>query len=67
LSVDRLTIADITGRRVRRLARQVQMENGASRTWDLMDDRGQRVRPGVYLAVLRSGSKLFTEKITVVR
>jgi hypothetical protein len=67
LNVDRLTIADITGRRVRRLARQVQMENGGSRTWDLLDDRGQRVRPGVYLAVLRSGSKIFTEKITVLR
>ena len=67
LNVDRLTIADVTGRRVRRLARTVQMENGASRTWDLLDDRGQRVHPGVYLAVLRSGSNIYTEKITVVR
>jgi len=67
LSVDRLMIADVTGRRVRRLTGKVRMPSGEARSWDLRDDRGQRVQPGVYLAVLRSGPKVIMEKITILQ
>ncbi len=65
--VDRFAIVDVTGRRVRRLLRSRESLHGSdTRTWNLRDDAGNRVAPGVYLVVLRSGERVLTEKIVVL-
>ncbi len=45
----RVEIADVSGRRVRALLDGVQPAGDGAATWDGRDDRGARVRPGVYL------------------
>ena len=45
-----LTVHDLTGRRVRTLTAGGRSEHGASFTWDLRDDAGAGVPPGIYFA-----------------
>lgn len=45
----RVEIADVSGRRVRVLLDGMQPAGDGAASWDGRDDRGTRVRPGVYL------------------
>lgn len=67
VTIDRLSIVDIAGRRLKRLAaRGEELRDGDVKTWNLRDDAGNRVAPGVYLVVARSGSNVATKKIVVL-
>ncbi len=50
-----LTLFDIGGRRIVRLADGMMTAGAHAIPWDRRDDAGHRVGPGVYLARLRSG------------
>ena len=64
----RLSIFDASGREVRRLLEERELESGAhSRAWDLLDSSGRRVAPGVYLAVLESAGRRFARRLPVLR
>ncbi len=67
MKLDRFGIVDVAGRRVKRLAPRGQMvTDGTVKTWNLRDDAGNRVVPGVYLAVARFGASIVTKKIVVL-
>jgi hypothetical protein len=61
-------VLDVTGRHIRQLAtRSSQPAGETAWSWDLLDDRGQRVLPGVYRVVtLRNGERT-TAPIVVMR
>ncbi|MFH0778673.1 MAG: FlgD immunoglobulin-like domain containing protein [Candidatus Eisenbacteria bacterium] len=62
-----LKIFDVTGRLVRVL-RQGRMGPGQHSTlWDLREDNGRRVRPGVYLCTLNAGRSTSTKKLAVLQ
>ncbi len=58
-----LSIYDVLGRRVRTLLERSFYGNSLEVMWDGRDDRGEPVPGGVYVAVLRSGGKVRTQKI----
>jgi hypothetical protein len=61
-----LTVHDLSGRVVRTLVGDVRMEGGA--TWDLTDDRGREVPPGLYFARLaRSTGRSSVQRVVVLR
>ena len=64
-----LTIHDITGRNVRTLVKDGRGADGAGATWDLRDDAGRAVPPGVYLArlVQKNSGRVSVRRVTVVR
>jgi flagellar hook assembly protein FlgD len=55
---DRITICDIRGRVVRRIAIPTHALGLAQATWDGRDDRGALVPVGLYLAHRASGEAL---------
>ncbi len=63
----RLTIYDVTGRRVRELAAGPRPAGDNVLGWDLRDDRGREVSSGVYFARLESGQATLTQKLVKVR
>jgi hypothetical protein len=63
----RLEVLDAQGRRVRTLADGAWAAGGASVTWDLADDAGRRVPPGLYLARLAVDGASATRRVIVVR
>lgn len=66
--VVRLELLDVAGRRVRTLLDAAWPAGPGGTTWDLADDRGARVAPGVYLAALRvDGAVRATRRVIVVR
>jgi hypothetical protein len=58
-------VFDVTGRRVRHLARPEAFHGENVIVWDGLDDRGRRVGGGVYFAHCRAGKE--TEVLRVVR
>jgi glucose/arabinose dehydrogenase len=63
-----LVIFDLQGRIVRRLVGPEAEEARAhARTWDGSDDRGRRLPPGVYRAVLTAGGSVLERRTTRVR
>jgi flagellar hook capping protein FlgD len=52
----RLVILDVAGRRVREIESGWIDRGDHTRTWDLVDDAGRRVSPGLYFARLDAGS-----------
>ncbi len=52
----RLTIVDVSGRQVRDLRNGPAAAGSHTETWDLRDDAGHRVAPGLYFAALRAGA-----------
>ena len=63
----RLELFDAQGRRVRTLADGAWAAGAASITWDLADEAGHRVAPGLFLARLRVGGEGATRHVIVVR
>ena len=62
-----LAIYDVVGRLVRSLERGTRDPGTFSAVWDLRDERGRPVAPGVYLARLRSGGAVVTRTVVVSR
>ena len=58
---------DLEGRAVRTLANGVLDAGAHALEWDLTDDRGERVPPGLYLVRLRSGPGQVIRRLAVVR
>lgn len=61
----RLDIVDTSGRRVRELAAGGASGSAGGARWDLRDDSGRRVAPGVYWARLRAGTAQSRAKVVV--
>jgi aminopeptidase N len=62
-----LVIHDVRGRRVRTLI-DAPLAPGTHRAaWDGRDDRGRGVASGIYLYILRAGSRSLTRRMTIVR
>jgi hypothetical protein len=62
----RLTIHDVSGRRVRTLL-ETDVGPGDYRCmWDGRDEGGRRVSPGVFFCVLKSGREHSSAKIAVL-
>jgi len=62
-----LSVYDLGGRRVRKLAGERYPDGLHRLTWDVRDTRGQRVSPGVYLLEARRGQVVQTYKLIIVR
>lgn len=64
----RLSIHDLAGREVRRLANGEPTPAGDhTRAWWTDDERGSKVRPGIYLARLEAGSLRLARRVIVIR
>lgn len=63
----RLEVLDPQGRLVRTLADGAWAAGAASVTWDLADQSGRRVAPGLYLVRLRADGAAATRRVIVVR
>jgi glucose/arabinose dehydrogenase len=64
----RLTLYDALGRRVRQLVPEGDQEAGEHRVhWDGADETERAVAPGVYLARLVVGNRVFMRRIPLVR
>jgi hypothetical protein len=62
----RLEIMDLQGRTVRTLAQTSLAPGRYERAWDVRDDHGRRVPPGMYLARLRGASGVALRRIAVL-
>ncbi len=56
---------DISGRRMRVLANSSHQAGRGDTVWDLRDDSGHRVNPGIYLVTLRTGGSSSVRQIVV--
>ena len=54
---------DLSGRRVRTLTSGSRAAGHHRVVWDLRDDAGQRVKPGIYLVRLTAGRVSFTRRV----
>ena len=61
----RVSVVDICGRTVKKLADEVHGEGSA--TWDGCDDSGKRVAPGVYFVLVASEVRTVSTKIILLR
>lgn len=62
-----VALFDVTGRRVRTLARGVATPGRAESNWDLRDEGGARVSGGVYFARFVIGRDVRARKVVLVR
>ncbi len=62
-----LTIYDITGRKVRELVSERLSAGVHSVVWDGRDERGNPAASGVYLARLKSGGRMHSEKMLLMK
>jgi hypothetical protein len=62
-----LDVLDTSGRRVRTLIAGTASRGPNLATWDLRDDAGRRVAPGLYFARLRIGRDVRATRIAVLR
>lgn len=62
-----LDIFDADGRHVRNLARGSWPAGEHVLTWDLRNNRGESIRPGLYFGQLSADGQSFTTKLTTVR
>lgn len=65
--VVRVEVYDLTGRRVRTLARGQHEAGSTDLVWNLADEQGRRIPLGVYLVRAQIGSTVFTRRVNVVR
>jgi hypothetical protein len=61
------TVHDMLGRKIRTLASAAQGVGRYAVQWNVQDDDGQRVAPGVYWAKLRAGRLEKSVKVAVIR
>ena len=54
----RLSVLDVSGRVVRSLAAGTLDAGRFERSWDLLDESGRRVAPGLYFVTLESGTRI---------
>ena len=59
------TVIDLNGRAVRTLVRQSVAAGATSLDWDLRDDRGERVAPGIYFVRATAGGVADTRRLVV--
>jgi flagellar hook assembly protein FlgD len=59
-------ILDLSGRAVRTLQSGALSAGEHPLSWDLKDDSGRRVAPGLYFLVARGGAFQATQRLTVV-
>jgi len=62
-----LTLHDVTGRTVRRLASGPQPAGFHSVVWDGKDDKGRALPAGVYYCRMQAGATTETKRVTLVR
>ncbi len=62
-----LTIHDSQGRRVREVFTAGECQSFVEIEWDGKDDKGARVRPGIYFASLRSQGQKATVRVVCLR
>lgn len=62
-----VAIVDVSGRRLRGWSGLAAAAGVVQLSWDLSDDAGRRVPPGVYLASVRTGRDVLSRRILVVR
>lgn len=62
-----LTIFDITGREVRRVIDEYQLDGSYSVTWNGKDEAGQQLASGVYFARLNVNGALATMRMTLTK
>jgi hypothetical protein len=62
-----LEVFDAEGRRLRSLAAGTVSAGNHHTAWDLADDSGRRVNPGLYVVRLRTRDATLTRKLMVVR
>ncbi|MBI1798985.1 MAG: immune inhibitor A [Candidatus Eisenbacteria bacterium] len=63
----RLEVLDLAGRIVRRLASGPLAPGRYARGWDLSDEAGRRVPPGIYFARLEQSGRSLTRRLAIVR
>ena len=63
----RLTIFDITGRRIREIVNGFQEAGFQSALWEGTDDRGQPVSGGLYFYQLKAGEFVETRKMLLIK
>ncbi len=63
----RLEILDLAGRRVRLIADQALRADRYVGGWDLRDDAGRAVAPGLYLVRLAAAGRFATRRLVVLR
>ncbi len=63
----RLTVFDITGRRIRQLVNGYQEAGFQSALWEGTDDRGQPVSGGLYFYQLKAGEFVETRKMLLIK
>ena len=63
----RIDILDVAGRRLRTWTHLEAAPGAAELSWDLCDEAGRPVPPGVYLASVRSGATVLSRRILVLR
>ena len=61
-----LDVFDVAGRRVRRLLNESIDEGEHEATWDLRNENGEEVAPGVYFYRLVAGGESATRKLVVI-
>jgi predicted MPP superfamily phosphohydrolase len=61
-----IDVFDVAGRRVRRLLREPAEAGEREVSWDLRNDSGDGVAPGVYFYRLNAGGESLTRKLVVV-
>lgn len=61
-----LTVHDTNGRHIRTLAQGAAAAGGQRVTWNLCDDRGNRVASGLYFVRLKVDGESLTQKVLVV-
>ena len=62
-----LTIYDLFGRRVRRLADDERTAGTHAIAWDYRNGAGLRVAPGLYVVKLEAGDRVLTQRAIVER
>ena len=63
----RLTVCDVSGRKVRTLDEGMMLAGHYTRHWDGLTDRGTRASAGVYFVNLRTSTGVETRRVTIVR
>lgn len=63
----KVTVYDVTGKRVRALAHGVRNSGRHVISWDLRNDSGEEVSPGIYLVRLEAEGRTLTSRVTRVR
>jgi len=63
----RLSVTDVSGRRIRTLQDGMLAPGEYIRTWDGRSDRDSRVGPGIYFLTLDASSEVATRRVAIIR